>query len=69
MLSMFLHRTTLAFERDKWKDCWRPLDIPEDQRRGVKVIKMNPNTNRLSMREAVDRKINEYQSPVITRTK
>ncbi|KIH56721.1 hypothetical protein ANCDUO_13098 [Ancylostoma duodenale] len=24
--------TTLALERDKWKDCWRPLRTPEDQR-------------------------------------
>ncbi|KIH67915.1 hypothetical protein ANCDUO_01754 [Ancylostoma duodenale] len=26
-----MHWTTLARERDKWKDCWRPLGIPEDQ--------------------------------------
>ncbi|KIH45988.1 hypothetical protein ANCDUO_23962 [Ancylostoma duodenale] len=26
-----IHWTTLARERDKWKDCWRPLGIPEDQ--------------------------------------
>ncbi|KIH55262.1 hypothetical protein ANCDUO_14585 [Ancylostoma duodenale] len=27
-----IHWTTLARERDKWKDCWRSLGIPEDQR-------------------------------------
>ncbi|EYC22362.1 hypothetical protein Y032_0017g3304 [Ancylostoma ceylanicum] len=25
------HWTTLTHERDKWKDCWRPLGIPDDQ--------------------------------------
>ncbi|KIH53067.1 hypothetical protein ANCDUO_16816 [Ancylostoma duodenale] len=27
-----IHWTTLARERNKWKDCWRPLGISEDQR-------------------------------------
>ncbi|KIH68929.1 hypothetical protein ANCDUO_00734 [Ancylostoma duodenale] len=27
-----IHWTTLARERDKWKDCWRPLGTSEDQR-------------------------------------
>ncbi|KIH68353.1 hypothetical protein ANCDUO_01310 [Ancylostoma duodenale] len=26
-----IHWTTLERERDKWKDCWRPLGISEDQ--------------------------------------
>ncbi|EYC42952.1 hypothetical protein Y032_0509g2718 [Ancylostoma ceylanicum] len=26
------HWTTLERERDKWKDCWRPLGLPDDQR-------------------------------------
>ncbi|EYC18451.1 hypothetical protein Y032_0027g1523 [Ancylostoma ceylanicum] len=26
------HWTTLTRERHKWKDCWRPLGIPDDQR-------------------------------------
>ncbi|EYC26254.1 hypothetical protein Y032_0010g1047 [Ancylostoma ceylanicum] len=25
------HWTTLARESDKWKDCWRPLGLPDDQ--------------------------------------
>ncbi|KIH60570.1 hypothetical protein ANCDUO_09179 [Ancylostoma duodenale] len=27
-----IHWTTLARERDKWKNCWRPLGTSEDQR-------------------------------------
>ncbi|KIH63222.1 hypothetical protein ANCDUO_06477 [Ancylostoma duodenale] len=27
-----IHWTTVAHERDKWKDCWRPLGTSEDQR-------------------------------------
>ncbi|KIH52056.1 hypothetical protein ANCDUO_17850 [Ancylostoma duodenale] len=28
-----IHWTTPARERDKWKDCWRPLGISEDRPR------------------------------------